>query len=83
MFKRIDRSVWLSKMLDRLSDSIAKQRGLPIVVGIALVIVSFILQSIAVVAPSPSLEFLGVVALHVGVLTALIGMVLVTPFGGS
>lgn len=81
MFKRIDRSVWLSRFIDRLSDVVAKQRGLPILVGVALVIVSLIVQTVNVFANAPALELLGVLALHIGVLTALIGLLMVTPLG--
>lgn len=82
MFKRIDRSAFLSKVLDSTSDIVAKRRGLPIIIGIVLIIVSLILQTINVFAPSTVLELLGVLALHIGVLTALISSLLVVPLDG-
>jgi uncharacterized membrane protein len=81
MFNRIDRSTRLSKFLDNLSNTLARQRGLTVIIGIMLVIVSFVVQVIAVFAPSPALNLMGVIALHAGVLTALIGLLLVTPLG--
>jgi hypothetical protein len=81
MFKRMDRSVWLSRFIDRLSDMVAKQRGLPIMVGVVLVFLSLIIQSVNVFANSPALELLGVIVIHAGVLTALIGLLMVTPLG--
>jgi hypothetical protein len=81
MFRRVDRSVRLSRLLDRTSDTVSRQRGLPVVIGIVLVIVSFILQSVNVFADSNFLALLGVIALHLGVLTALIGLLMVNPLG--
>ncbi|MBC8097911.1 MAG: hypothetical protein H7Y11_00580 [Armatimonadetes bacterium] len=82
MFNRLDRSQFLSKLIDNLSNVVARQRGLPIVIGIGLVILSFVIQLLNVAVGSPLLDLLGVVALHVGVLTALIGSLLVNPLGG-
>lgn len=81
MFKRIDRSETLLKLLARVSDLFAKQRGLPIVIGIALVIISFVIQIIDVFAGSQLLELLGVITHNLGVLIALIGVVMMIPLG--
>lgn len=74
LLERIDRSTFLSKLLDRLSDIIAKRRGLPVIVGIVLVIVALFVQVIDVFVGSQLLDLIGVLALHIGVLTALIGL---------
>lgn len=81
MLKRIDESQFLSNILQKFSNGLARQRGLPIVVGIALIIVSFVLQSIDVFTDSNLLELLGVVTHHLGVLIALIGLLLSAPLG--
>lgn len=81
MFKRIDQSPALAKLLERLTTTLAKQRGLPVVIGIMLVIVSFVLQSVNIAAQSPLLEFAGVAALHIGVLVALIGLLVSEALG--
>ena len=46
MFKRIDRSPTLARLLERLSAALARQRGLPIVLGVILVatLIQFRLQ---------------------------------------
>ena len=44
MFKRIDRSPALARFLENLSASLAKQRGLPIALGVLLVAISFVVQ---------------------------------------
>jgi len=81
MFKQIDRSQWLARLIEYMSTLLAKQRGLPVVVGIALVIVSFVVQIIDVYAQSQLLDLIGVISLHVGVLVALIGLLLAEPLG--
>ena len=42
MFKRIDRSPTLARLLERLSATLARQRGLPIVLGVILVVLLFV-----------------------------------------
>lgn len=74
MFKRIDSSPGLSRFLALVTERMAKQRGLPVVIGIFLVIVSFVVQSVNVYAQSQVLELIGVIVHHVGLLTALIGL---------
>jgi hypothetical protein len=81
MFKRIDRSPTLSRLLERLSSVMAKQRGLPVVVGIGLVILGFIFQVINFYAPQLRLELVGIMAHSGGVLIALIGLLLADPLG--
>lgn len=81
MFKWVDRSRLLSGILDWFSNLLAKQRGLPIVIGIILVLISFVLQSVNVFADSNILHLIGLFVHHVGVLIALIGILLATPLG--
>jgi hypothetical protein len=82
MFKGIDRSPALSKLLESLSSSLAKRRGLTIVIGVALVIVSFVVQLIHFVAPLPILDVIWSITHHLGLIIALIGIMLVEPLGG-
>jgi hypothetical protein len=81
MFKRIDRSASLARLIEWLSEFLARRRGLPVVVGIMLVIVSFIIQVINVSAVSPVLQLVGIIVQHVGILVALIGLLLSQPLG--
>jgi uncharacterized membrane protein len=81
MFRRIDQSPRLAKFLEWISEFMAKRRGLPVVLGIVVVIISFILQLIEVFAPSQALHILSVITLYVGVLMALIGLLLGEPLG--
>ena len=81
MFRRIDESKFLISLLERLSNLLAKQRGLPAVIGIFLIIVGFILQIINIAADNSAIELLGVITHNAGVLIALIGLTLAIPLG--
>ncbi len=81
MFKRIDQSPRLAQLIASLSEFMAKRRGLPVVIGIGLVVISFIIQLIDVYSVSPTLRLLGVITQNVGILTALIGLLLSDPLG--
>jgi hypothetical protein len=81
MFKRVDESNWLANRIASLSEFMAKRRGLPVVIGIGLVIISFALQLVDVYVDSQLLHLIGVITLNVGILTALIGLLLAEPLG--
>lgn len=81
MFKFIDRSSFLSKLIDTMSNLLARQRGLPIIIGVVLLSLGFILQLINFFAPGAFIEFLSIVFNGVGILSALIGVMLATPLG--
>lgn len=81
MFKRIDRSPALARLLEHLSATLARQRGLPIIIGVLLVAVSFIIQLVNVATPSQTLDLLWTITLHIGLLSALIGLLMVEPLG--
>ena len=81
MFKRIDRSPALARFLERMSASLARQRGLPIVLGVLLVFISFVVQLINVYNPSQALDLIWTITHHLGLLFALIGLLVVEPLG--
>lgn len=81
MFKHIDQSPKLARFIASLSEFMSKRRGLPVVIGIGLVVISFIIQLIDVYAASPTLRLLSVITQNVGILTALIGLLLSDPLG--
>jgi uncharacterized membrane protein HdeD (DUF308 family) len=81
MLKRIDESARLSKIIDALSNRLARQRGLPLIIGIVLVFVALIVQSVNAYANSDFLELIGVVLQNAGIITALIGIAMVNPLG--
>lgn len=81
MFKRVDQSSRLSSLIERLSAGLAKRRGLPIVIGVGLIAVSFLIQIVQNLAPAPFWQWAWTITHHVGLLAALIGILLVEPLG--
>lgn len=59
-------------MLDRMSEFLAKVRGLPVLIGIVLVIANLVIQFIPVLEPLARTNVL----LHLGVLIGLAGILL-------
>lgn len=82
MFRQIDRSQRISSLIERLSAWLARRRGLPVVLGILLIVVSFILQIINGASPAPAIDTAATLTLYLGLLLALIGIALVEPLGG-
>jgi hypothetical protein len=62
---------WLSRLVDRASDYFAHRKGLLPLIGMALVIVNFILPFFGINWVTDSNLFL-----HLGVLVAIFGMML-------
>jgi hypothetical protein len=62
----------LNRLLDYLSEQLARRRGLPVFLGIGLIILNFIFQFI------PGLQMLttGNLLLHLGVVVGLLGILL-------
>ncbi len=81
MFKRLDRSQFLIRLLQRLSGILAKQRGLPIIIGLILVVSAFIVQLINMSLNLDSLELVHVVLQNLGIILALVGLLLAEPLG--
>lgn len=81
MFKRIDRSPTIARMLERLSATLARQRGLPVVVGVFLIAISFIVHLIGLGSPSPLLNLIWSITHHLGLIIAFIGLLLIEPLG--
>ncbi|NDJ62131.1 MAG: hypothetical protein GYB67_13470 [Chloroflexi bacterium] len=81
MFDRINRSMALSRLFERLTARLAKQRGLLPMIGVILVAVSFVIQLVNVSNPSQVLDLLWTITHHLGLLIALIGLLLIEPLG--
>ena len=81
MFRKIDQSPALARLIEWLSTTRAKQRGLPIVVGVILIAISFVFQLIGVYANSQVIDLLWGITHHLGLIIAFIGVLLVEPLG--
>jgi hypothetical protein len=85
MFRGIDRSKTLSRSLEGMSNTLAKRRGLLPILGVALVVISFIIRLIMVALPGspvlPILDLVWTITHHLGIIIALIGILLIEPLG--
>lgn len=79
--KKIDQSPLLSRLIEKAGLLLAKQRGLPVVVGLIFVVIGFVFQFVDVYSTSQLVEVLGIVFHNVGILIALIGLLLADPLG--
>ena len=72
MFSKLDH--FASKLLDRISDYVARHRGMPILFGILLVVLNYILRAI----PDMQLGFVEStdLLLHLGIVIGLLGVLL-------
>lgn len=81
MFKRIDQSNVLVRLLQKVSAWLARNRGMPIILGIVLIILSTIVRLISIGVEEPIVEAIYVLLQNGGILLALIGILLLEPLG--
>jgi hypothetical protein len=81
LLARFDKSERIAKLLDGTSDWLAPRRGVPIMIAIALIVISFLIQIALLVIDHPIAELCGFTVLHLGILIALIGILLAEPIG--
>lgn len=89
MFRFIDRSSRISRLLERTTGALARQRGLPLVAGAVLVVVSLILFGVILIglvssdnAPSPFLWLcLPLCVIHLAVFLGFLGAMIAVPLG--
>jgi hypothetical protein len=81
MFKAFDRSPFIARLLQNVSGGLARQRGLPVVIGVVLIAISFLIHLIDFAVDAPVLGLLWTLTHHIGLLTALIGILLIEPIG--
>lgn len=79
MFRWIDESPLLNKIFPKVSATMSRNRGVPILFGIFLVIIAFLVQLVNILVDNTLLELLQVILHNGGILTALIGFLLVEP----
>ena len=65
---------WLSRLLDGISDYVSTHRGVPVLLGVLLVVLNYLL----VIIPGVQLGFVETtnLFLHLGVIIGLIGVLL-------
>jgi hypothetical protein len=91
LLARVDSSGSLSNLIDSLSSSMASQRGLPLIVGTGILVLSLVTTAIVLVALVSTdaydrnlyLLCIPFSLLHIGVLAGFTGAMLATPLGQS
>ncbi len=78
---RLNRSRRLGRLISFFSNHLANNRGLPIIVGALCVLVSLVVQIVGVLASLVGVTIAGIIILHLGLLSALIGILLLEPLG--
>ncbi len=70
--KKLD--AWLSGLLDRISDYVSTHRGVPVLIGVLLVVLNYVL----LIIPGVQLGFVETtnLLLHLGVIVGLVGVLL-------
>ena len=81
MIKALDRSARLSALIQRLSHTLASQRGLPIVVALGLTLLSLLVHILWIATNNAAVGIIGFVILHVAILIGFFGVLLVEPLG--
>lgn len=79
--KQVDQSSRLIRVLGNLSAWLAKQRGLPIVIGIIFIAGGGVLEFVNIFYDNPFVSMIQVVFNHFGLITALVGIALLEPLG--
>ncbi len=83
MFRQIDRSTFLIRLLKKSAAALAHHRGLPVLMGIVMVAAAFIISIVNFYVGHWALELTYTILHSGGTLTALIGLLLVTPLGAG
>lgn len=81
MLRRLDESPFFNRLLQTVSARLAKQRGLPVVIGIAMIFISMLVGLLNVPLDSKLLDAVYVVLHDGGIVIALIGLLMVEPLG--
>lgn len=79
--RHLDQSSFIARLLERFSAGLARQRGLPVVIGILLIVVSFIVHLISLASPAPILALIWSITHHLGLILAFVGLLLIEPLG--
>lgn len=79
--KKIDQNSYLIRKIGDLSAWLSKQRGLPIVIGIIFIAGGGVLEFVNIFYNNSFVSMIEVAFHHFGLITALVGIVLLEPLG--
>lgn len=78
---RLNRSRRLGRLITGLSVRLADYRGVPILLGVILTVISLIIHLVAAVTNISVIALLGTIVLHLAIFSGLIGILLAEPLG--
>jgi hypothetical protein len=78
---RLNRSRVLGRLIAFVSVRLAQHRGVPILLGIILVVLSWLLHIIAALTSSATWQFIAFTTLHLAIFVGLLGVLLAEPLG--
>ena len=81
MLRRLDESPFLNRLVQNVSTRMAKQRGLPVVIGIVMILISMLVALLNVPLESKLLDAIYYILHDGGIIVALIGLLMVEPLG--
>jgi|GEM_PF-923732 len=80
--KQLDQSEAFSKRFKQLTETLSRNRGVPLLVAIGLTVLSLLVHLLLVLIPgSILLTILAIVVLHAAILIGFLGVVLAEPVG--
>lgn len=81
MFRLIDRSKWLIRLLEKISNFLANNRGFLTVFGIGLIIAGMVLELMNLAFASDVIAVVHILLRNLGIVVALVGILLLVPIG--
>ena len=81
IYTSVDESPRLSRWIQWLSDNLAAQRGLPVMIAIGFTLLSLIVHIIWLASGNVWIGVIGFILLHVAILIGFLGVLLAEPLG--
>lgn len=81
LINRLNRSQALGRLINFFSTRLAHYRGVPILVGLILTVISFITHLIAAMTGSTAWQVVASTLLHAAIFVGLLGILLAEPLG--
>jgi hypothetical protein len=81
VYTSLDESPRLRELIKWLSNTLAAQRGLPIMTAVGLTVLSLIVHLLWIATNNVWIGVIGFLLLHIAIITALLGILLAEPLG--
>jgi len=81
LIRTLDESKQIRSIIIRLSETLSSQRGIPLLLAVGLILLSWVIQLIAMLTDNKWIGLCGFSLLHFALLTAFVGILLMEPLG--